>query len=164
MRGSRTVLESWIKIDENGTVVRAPIITSRRIGVTMMPCVRRKVLGSGDLVCILGWNSLESFQRQNWRWLQPRHQKEKLNHSIGIEWILTSFPSTALVSMTADETGGGIHPTTCRLKHTAQPKDYDVGCYYNVWTHPLKYSGAIIPVIPRAFTITVIVIGIRTSV
>lgn len=26
-----------------------------------------------------------------------------------------SFPPTALVSMTADETGGGMHPTTCNL-------------------------------------------------
>lgn len=28
-----------------------------------------------------------------------------------------SFPPTALVSMTADETGGGIHPTTCSLNN-----------------------------------------------
>ena len=27
----------------------------------------------------------------------------------------TSFPSTAFVRMTADDTGGGIHPTTSRL-------------------------------------------------
>ena len=26
-----------------------------------------------------------------------------------------SFPPTALVRMTAEETGGGIHPTTCNL-------------------------------------------------
>ena len=27
----------------------------------------------------------------------------------------TSFPPTDFVRMTADETGGGIHPTTCKL-------------------------------------------------
>lgn len=29
---------------------------------------------------------------------------------------LTSFPPTALVRITAEETGGGIHPKTCNLK------------------------------------------------
>ena len=28
----------------------------------------------------------------------------------------TSFPPTALVKMTADDTGGGIHPTTNNLQ------------------------------------------------
>ena len=54
-RGSRTVLESCRKIDENGTVVCAPIITSRRIGVTMIPYGKEKLmLSSGDYVPELG--------------------------------------------------------------------------------------------------------------
>ena len=33
-----------------------------------------------------------------------------------LKMAAASFPPTALVSMTADETGGGMQPTTCNLK------------------------------------------------
>ena len=35
--------------------------------------------------------------------------------TIADEATPTSFPPTDFVRMTADETGGGIHPTTCKL-------------------------------------------------
>ena len=38
-KGTRTVIDRCMKIEVKGTVVRAPTITSRRTGVTIIPCV-----------------------------------------------------------------------------------------------------------------------------
>ena len=80
-----------------------------------------------------------------------------------LKMAAASLPPTALVSMTAEETGGGIHPTTCKLEEWISANK--LSFVIQLWcTYPLRKTSSTSPVSPKMYTTSVMAMGINIRV